>query len=215
MQGATAKCSRVNFKPRPNIQTRGLNFNKGGSKKGEKGAGGRKGSHSNGNWGSCTTRTWRTRGKHKCQRFFDTATLPHSFSPKMPNDPAKTLSWIRRFVFIFGSENLTHILTTIPSTGPVDVVSCNDRFFLERKHGVQAVGDNWKVWQYLLEATCNTDIEEKLASFNSVHEAWGVVTEWTLPRLRQRKPSFPNNWRTLKCTPTKTPKRSLYASTSS
>ena len=135
--------------------------------------------------------------------------------PKMPNDPAKTLSWICRFDFFGGSENLTHILTTIPSTGPVDVISCNDRFFLKRIHGVQTVGDNWKVWQYLLEAACNTDIEEKLAACNSVHEAWGVVTNGRCLRLRQRKPSFPNNWRTLKCTPTKTPKRSLYASTSS
>ena len=97
--------------------------------------------------------------------------------PKMPNDPAKTLSWIWRFEFLLGSENLTHILTSIPSTGPVDVISCNDRFLLERMHGVQTVRDNWKVWQYLLEATCNTDIEEKLAACNSVHEAWGVVTE--------------------------------------
>ena len=100
--------------------------------------------------------------------------------PKMPNDPAKTLSWIRRFEILLGSENLTHIITTIPSTGPVGVISCNGRFFLERMHGVQTVRDNWKVCHYLLEATCNTDIEEKLAACNSVLEAWGVVTEWTL-----------------------------------
>ena len=99
----------------------------------------------------------------------------------MPNDPAKTLNWIRRFETFLGSENLTHIITTIPSTGPVDVISCNDRFFLERMHDVQIVRDNWKVWQYLLDATCNTDIGEKLAACNSVLEAWGVVTEWTLP----------------------------------
>ena len=101
--------------------------------------------------------------------------------PKMPNDPAKTLSWIRPFQNVLGSKNLAHILTTIPSTGPVDVISCNNRLFLERMHGVQTVRDNWKVLQYLLEATCNTDIEEKLTYCNSVHEAWGVVTEWTLP----------------------------------
>ena len=107
--------------------------------------------------------------------------------PKMPNDPAKTLSWIRRFEIFLGSESLTHMLTTILSTGPVDVISCNDRFFLKRMHGVQTVCDNWKVWQYLLEATCNTDIEEKLAACNSVHEAWGVVTEWTLPASEAEK----------------------------
>ena len=81
----------------------------------------------------------------------------------------------------FGSENF------IPSTGPVDVISCNDRFFQERMHGVQTVRDNWKVRQYLLEATCNTDIEEKLAACNFVHEAWGVVTEWTLPASEAEK----------------------------
>ena len=107
--------------------------------------------------------------------------------PKMPNDPAKTLSWIRRFEMFLVSENLKHILTTIPSTGPVDVISCNDRFFLERIHGVQTVRDNWKVWQHLLEATCNTDIEEKLAACNSVYEAWGAVTEWTLPASEAEK----------------------------
>ena len=105
----------------------------------------------------------------------------------MPNDLAKTLSWIRQFKIFLGSEGLTHILTTIPSTGLVDVISCNDRFFLERMHGVQTVRDNWKVWQYLLEATCNTDIEEKLAACNSVLEAWGVVTEWTLPVSEAKK----------------------------
>ena len=107
--------------------------------------------------------------------------------PKMPNDPAKTLSWIRRFEMFLVSENLKHILTTIPSTGPVDVISCNDHFFLEMIHGVQTVGDNWKVWQHLLEATCNTDIEEKLVACNSVYEAWGVVTEWTLPASEAEK----------------------------
>ena len=107
--------------------------------------------------------------------------------PKMPNDPVKTLSWIRRFEMFLVSENLKHILTTIPSTGPVDVISCNDRFFLERIHGVQTVRDNWKVWQHLLEATCNTDIEEKQAACNSVYEAWGVVTEWTLPASEAEK----------------------------
>ena len=107
--------------------------------------------------------------------------------PKMTNDPAKTLSWIRRFEIFLGSENLMHILTTIPSTGPVDVISCNDRFFLERMHGVQTVRYNWKAWQYLLEATCNTDIEEKVAACNSVLEAWGVVTEWTLPVSEAKK----------------------------
>ena len=76
---------------------------------------------------------------------------------------------------------MTHILTTIPSTGLVDVINCNDRFFLEKMYGVQTVRYNWKVWQYLLEATFNIDIEEKLAACNSVLEAWGVVTGWTLP----------------------------------
>ena len=45
---------------------------------------------------------------------------------------------------------------------------------------MQTVRNNWNVWQYLLEATCNTDIEEKLAACN-VLEARGVVTEWALP----------------------------------
>ena len=104
------------------------------------------------------------------------------FRPKMPNDPAKTLSWIRRFEMFLGSENLTHILTTIPSTGPVGVISCNDRFFLERMHGVQTVRDNWKVCQYFLGSHMqHRDIEDKLAACNSVLEAWGIVTAWTLP----------------------------------
>ena len=105
----------------------------------------------------------------------------------MPNDPAKTLSWIRRFEIFLDSESLTHIVTTIPSTGPVDVISCNDRFFLERMHVMQTVRDNWKVWQYLLEATCNINIEEKLAAYNSVLKVWGVVTEWTLPASEAEK----------------------------
>ena len=54
-------------------------------------------------------------------------------------------------------------------------------------HGEQTVRDNWKVWQYLLEATCKTDIEEKLPACNSVHEARGVVTEWTLPASEAEK----------------------------
>ena len=44
------------------------------------------------------------------------------------SDPRGRLlcTMIRRFEIFWGSENLTHILTTIPSTGPVDVISCND-----------------------------------------------------------------------------------------
>ena len=126
--------------------------------------------------------------------------------PKMPNDPAKTLSWIRRFEIFLGSESLTHMLTTILSTGPVDVISCNDRFFLERMHGVQTVRDNWKVWQHLLEATCNTDIEEKLAACNSVHEAWGVVTEWTLPASEAEKTLLAQQLENITMYPDKDPK---------
>ena len=38
-----------------------------------------------------------------------------------------------------------------------------------------------------MEATCNTDIEEKLAACNSDHETRGVVTEWTLPASEAEK----------------------------
>lgn len=78
--------------------------------------------------------------------------------PRIPNDPAKTMNWIRRFDAYLGSENLSHILTTIPSTGPVHVISCKDRSFWESRNGVQTVRDHSKVWHYPLEATYNTDI---------------------------------------------------------
>ena len=55
---------------------------------------------------------------------------------------------------------------------------------------MRTVRDNWKVWQYLLEATCNIDIEENLAACNSNLEAWGVVTEWTLPVSEAEKTLF-------------------------
>ena len=71
---------------------------------------------------------------------------------------------------------------------------------------MQTVRDNWKVWQYLLEATCNTDIEEKLAACNSVLEAWRVVPEWTLPVSEAEKTLLLQQLENVKMYPDEDPK---------
>ena len=95
-------------------------------------------------------------------------------SPKIPDDPGKSISWLRRMQLFLGSYGLEHTITSNP-TGPVYVVSCKDRDVLVWTHGEKLVADHQKAWGYLLEATCNREIEEKLVACSCVPEAWEVI----------------------------------------
>ena len=74
---------------------------------------------------------------------------------------------------------------------------------------MQTVRDSRKVWQYFLEATCNTDIEKKLAACNSVLEAWGVVTEWALPVSEAEKTLLVQQLENVTMYPNEDPKTSF------
>ena len=64
--------------------------------------------------------------------------------------------------FFLGSERLEYTLSSNP-TCPVHVISCKGRDFLV-SHGKKLVADHPKAWGHLLEATCNTEMEEKLVA---------------------------------------------------
>ena len=83
--------------------------------------------------------------------------------PKVPNDPGKVISWLRRMQLFLGSEGLEHTTGSNP-TCSVHVIGCKDRDVLVSIHGENLVADHQKAWGYLLEATCNTEIEEKLVA---------------------------------------------------
>ena len=70
--------------------------------------------------------------------------------------------------FFLGSERLEYTLSSNP-TCPVHVISCKGRDFLV-SHGKKLVADHPKAWGYLLEATCNTEMEEKLVACSCVPE---------------------------------------------
>ena len=89
--------------------------------------------------------------------------------PKIPNDPGKVISWLRRMQLFLGSEGLEHTIGSNP-TCPVHVISCKDRDFLGSIHGEKLVADHQKAWGYLLEATCNTEIEDKPLACRCVPE---------------------------------------------
>lgn len=106
---------------------------------------------------------------------------PNRSPPRMPNDPSKAMSWMRRMTNFLEADDLVYVLTDVPRSGPVNVISCGDTAHLESMHGRQAVKDHRKCWHFLSEAIFGTDIEERGASCGSVPDAWQVVREWSLP----------------------------------
>ena len=94
--------------------------------------------------------------------------------PKIPNDPGKVISWLWRMQLFLGSEGLEHTLSSNP-TSPVHMINCKNRDFLGSIHGEKLVADHQKAWGYLLEAACNTEIEEKLVACSCVPKVWEVI----------------------------------------
>ena len=100
--------------------------------------------------------------------------------PKIPNGPGKVISWLRRMPFFLGSEGLEHTITTTNPTYPVHVIGCKDRDFFVSTHIEKLVAHHQKAGRYLLEVTCNTEIEQKLVACSCVPEMWEVVQGWYL-----------------------------------
>ena len=80
--------------------------------------------------------------------------------PEIPNDPRKVISWLKRMQLFLGSEGLEHTITTTNPTDPVYVISCKDHDFFVSIHVEKLVAEHRKAWEYLLEVTCNTEIEK-------------------------------------------------------
>ena len=80
---------------------------------------------------------------------------------EIPNDPRKVISWLLRMQLFLGSEGLEHTITTTNPTDPVYVISCKDHDFFVSIHVEKLVAEHRKAWEYLLEVTCNTEIETK------------------------------------------------------
>ena len=114
--------------------------------------------------------------------YFNSGRYSNRTPPKILNDPGKVISWLRRMPLFLGSEGLEHTISLNP-TCPVHVISCKDRDVLVSIHGKKLVADHQKAWRYLLEATCNTEIEEKLVAYSCVPEVWEVIQGWSLPTI--------------------------------
>ena len=99
--------------------------------------------------------------------------------PEIPNDPGNIISWLRRMQLFLGSKGLEHTITSNP-TCPVYAISCKDRDVFVSIHGEKLVADHQKAWGYVLEATCNTEIEQKLIACSCVPEVWEVIQGWSL-----------------------------------
>ena len=112
--------------------------------------------------------------------YFNSGRYSNRIPPEIPNDPGKVISWLRRMQLFSGSEGLEHTISPNP-TCPVYGIGCKDREFLVSIHGEKLVADHQKPWGYLLEATCNTEIEEKLVACSCVSEVWEVIQGWSLP----------------------------------
>ena len=95
--------------------------------------------------------------------------------PKIPSDPGKVISWLRRMQLFLGSEGLEHTITTMNPTYPVYVISCKDHDFFVLTHVEKLVAEHRKAWECLLEVTCNTEIETKLVACSCVPEVWEVI----------------------------------------
>ena len=123
-------------------------------------------------------------GDHGDNLYFNSGRFGYSnrTPPKIPNDPGKVISWLRRIQLFLGSEGLEHAIISNP-TCPVYVISCRDRDFLVSIHGEKLVADHHKAWGYFLEATCNTEIEQNLVACICVPEVWKIIQWWSLSTI--------------------------------
>ena len=67
------------------------------------------------------------------------------------------------------------------------MISCKGCDVLVSTHGEKLVADHPKAWGYLLEATYNTEIEEKLVACSRVPEVWEAIQGWSLPTSEAEK----------------------------
>ena len=76
--------------------------------------------------------------------------------------------------FVWGSDRLEHTISSHPTCSVYG--DC-----LVSNHVKKLVADHQKAWGYLLEATCNTEVEDKQVSCSCVPEVWKVIQGWSLP----------------------------------
>ncbi|CAB1119858.1 unnamed protein product [Ectocarpus sp. CCAP 1310/34] len=126
--------------------------------------------------------------------------------PKIPTNSTKAVSWLRRMRNFLAVEDLERTLDHMPSTGYVNVISCLDRTYLNQTHGAHLVAAHQRAWGYMLEATCGTDIEERLGACDCVPEAWSVIHEWLLPTLDAEKTLLVRRLETIEMHPGEDPK---------
>ena len=126
--------------------------------------------------------------------------------PKIPKDSAKAVNWLRRLRIFLASEGLEQTLEDTYPTGYVPVISCLDCIYLNRVHGAALVTAHKRAWGYLLEATCGTDIEERLAACDCVPEAWRVIREWVLPTFDAEKTLLVRRLEAVEMSPGENPK---------
>ena len=126
--------------------------------------------------------------------------------PKFPTNSTKAVSWQGRMRNFLASEGLEHTVEDTYPTAYVPVISCSDRTYLDRVHGAALVTAHKRAWGFLLEATCGTDIEERLAACDCVPEAWSVIQEWLLPTLDAEKTLLVRRLETIEMHPGEDPK---------
>ena len=112
--------------------------------------------------------------------YFNSSRYSNRTPPKLPNDPGKRHQLASEDAAFLGQRRIgahNKLKSHLPCLrdwlqGPCLLVSI---------HGEKLVGVHQKAWGCLLEATCNTEIEEKLVACSCVPEVWEVIQGWSLP----------------------------------
>ena len=86
-------------------------------------------------------------GNHGGNLYFNSGCFGYNnrTPPKIPNDPGKVVTWLRRMQLFLGSEDLEHTIISNP-TCPVYVISSKDRDFFVSIHGEKLGADHQKAW---------------------------------------------------------------------
>ena len=118
------------------------------------------------------------------RRLYFSSEHPNTRRPKFPTDPAKVPACRHQMMLFLNSHGLGY--TVKQSINLVNIIS-EDKTILARSHTPQVVAEHERAWIFLLEATVNAPLEEKMHSEQTLEQAWHVIVDWGLPTIDAEK----------------------------